>query len=78
MSDSDDYDLGEAPPSRYSNLGKRSIDAIFENANSDRLESKKQSKHLQLTMKSPNIEYQIELWHARLTAFRKHTLKIQK
>lgn len=76
---SDDFDFGEAPEkTRFTNLGKRSITQMLENATGDRFESKKQSKHLALTHQSPQVEYHMQLWYARLTAFRRDTLAIKK
>lgn len=50
---------------------------MLEHAPEDRFESKKAAVHLSLTNKSPNVEYHLELWHARLTAYRGNTLKVK-
>jgi hypothetical protein len=76
--DSDDQDFGPAPTGRYSTAGKRSIAELADNALSDRLTSKKVARGLELTKRSPNLEYQMYLWHARFTAFRLGTLNIKK
>lgn len=74
---SSEAELGESHP-RYTGLGKRSIELMAENAMADRLQSKRMSKNLVTTLRSPNTEYQCELWHARLCAFREYTLGIKQ
>ena len=76
---SSDGEFGE-PINRYAGvaLGKRSIKLMLENATEDRMSSKKASKLLPLTLANPRLEYYCELWHARLTAFRRDTLRVKK
>ncbi|KAF2711953.1 hypothetical protein K504DRAFT_531123 [Pleomassaria siparia CBS 279.74] len=73
---SSDIEFGPAPMSRFAYAGKKSIDKMLGTASVDRLESKKASKHLQMTAKSPNTQYAVTLWHNRFLEFRRNTLEI--
>lgn len=75
----DDFDSSdiefEARPTKFPNLGQKSIRAIVDQAVEDRITSKRVSKTLTHAEASPKTEYRTQLWSNRFMAFREHTLK---
>ena len=60
----------EAPTNPYTNVGFKSMQAIIDMADEDRIILKRKYKTLQITEGSPRTEYLSTLWYNRSVLFR--------
>lgn len=71
---SSDVEMSPQAPTRFSNAGKASIDAIIDSAMQDRISSKKRTRELTFSLGTPGVQYNNSLWSNRFQAFREETL----
>lgn len=74
---SSDIEFEEAAPGRFAHAGQQGIEQFINNAMSDRIESKKASKQLQLGFNAPGSDYLVSLWSNRFKVFREVTLRLE-
>lgn len=72
---SSDIEFTPPKPNPFANAGRRGLKKLKSNPDADRIQSKKASKNLQLTLGSPEKQYLISLWYNRFNVFRESVLQ---